>query len=164
MVPMIVDSNFFIQAHRDTYPLDVAPSFWAKIGELAVAGRIISIDKVKAELHRNKDALTTWCDGNLPVGFFAPSAHLIVQYAQVINMARLRQPPYNERALNTFFNADEADAWLIAHALLGGNTIVTHETSQPAKIARVKIPDICAPLGIRTITTIEMFRELGERF
>jgi hypothetical protein len=164
MGPLIVDSNFFIQAHRDTYPLDVATSFWAKIGELAVVGRIISIDKIKAELHRNKDALTTWCDGNLPADFFSPSAPVIGQYAQVINIARLRQPPYNQRALDTFFDADEADAWLIAHALSGGNTIVTHETSQPAKIARVKIPDICAPLGIRTITTIEMFRELGERF
>jgi hypothetical protein len=164
MVPLIVDSNLFIQSHRDTYPLDVASSFWAKIGELAVAGRIISIDKVKAELHRNKDALTIWCDGNLPVGFFVPSAPVIGQYAQVINIARLRQPSYNQRALDTFFDADEADAWLIAHALMCGNSIVTHETSQPAKIARVKIPDICTPLGIRTITTIDMFRELGERF
>lgn len=164
MGPLIVDSNFFIQAHRDTYPLDVATSFWAKISELASNHRIMSIDKVKAELNRNKDALTVWCDENLPAGFFAPSASVIGHYAQVINITHLRQPPYNQRALDTFFDADEADAWLIAHALSGGNTIVTHETRQPAKIARVKIPDICAPLGIKAITTVEMFRELGERF
>jgi hypothetical protein len=164
MGPLIVDSNFFIQAHRDTYPLDVATSFWQKISELAIDRRIISIDKVKAELNRNKDALTAWCDANLPAGFFAASTPMVGQYAQVINIARLRQPPYNQRALDTFFDADEADAWLIAHALSGGNAIVTHETSQPAGIARVKIPDICILLGIKTITTIEMFRELGERF
>jgi len=61
MGPLIVDSNFFIQAHRDTYPLDVATSFWQKIGQLAADRRIMSIDKVKAELARNKDALTDWC-------------------------------------------------------------------------------------------------------
>jgi hypothetical protein len=164
MGPLIVDSNFFIQAHRDTYPLDVATSFWTKINELAANQRIMSIDKVKAELNRNKDALTVWCDANLPTDFFAPSAPVIAHYAQVINVARFRQPPYNQRALDTFFDADEADAWLIAHALYSRNAIVTHETSQPAKIARVKIPDICAALAIRSITTIEMFRELGERF
>jgi len=164
MGPMIVDSNFFIQAHRDTYPLDVAISFWQKISELAVAGHIISIDKVKAELNRNRDALTTWCDTNLPADFFVASAPMIGQYARVINIARRRQPSYNQRALDTFFDAEEADAWLIAHSLSGGNSIVTHETSQPAGIARVKIPDICALLGISTLTTIEMFRELGERF
>jgi hypothetical protein len=164
MGPLIVDSNFFIQAHRDTYPLDVATSFWQKISELAIAGRIVSIDKVKGELQRNKDALTTWCDANLPSNFFAASAAVIGSYAQVVNVTRQRQPPYNQRALDTFFDAEEADAWLIAHALSGGNAIVTHEISQPAGIARVKIPDICALMGIRAINTIEMFRELGERF
>ena len=77
MGPLIVDSNFFIQAHRDTYPLDVATSFWQKIGQLAADRRIMSIDKVKAELARNKDVLTDWCAANLPSTFFAPSAPVI---------------------------------------------------------------------------------------
>jgi len=164
MGALIVDSNFFIQAHRDTYPLDVAISFWQKISQLAIGGQIISIDKVKAELNRNKDALTDWCDTNLPLGFFINSAPVVAHYATVINVARHRQPPYNQRALDIFFDSEEADAWLIAHALSTGASIVTHETSQPLKIARVKIPDICISLGIRTLSTIEMFRELGESF
>jgi hypothetical protein len=27
----LVDSNFFIQAHRATYPLDIATGFWNKV-------------------------------------------------------------------------------------------------------------------------------------
>jgi hypothetical protein len=27
----IVDSNFFIQAHRAIYPLDIAKGFWEKV-------------------------------------------------------------------------------------------------------------------------------------
>jgi hypothetical protein len=53
----IVDSNFFIQAHRDTYPLDVAYSFWDKVKQLAATGKIISIDKVKDEIFDKNDAL-----------------------------------------------------------------------------------------------------------
>jgi hypothetical protein len=66
----IVDSNFFIQAHRDTYPLDVAFSFWNKVKQLASEGKIISIDKVRDELFDKNDALELWCKENLPDNFF----------------------------------------------------------------------------------------------
>ena len=51
MAIFVVDSNFFIQAHRITYPLDVAKGFWDKINKMAHAGTIISLDKVKSELY-----------------------------------------------------------------------------------------------------------------
>ncbi len=62
----VVDSNFFIQAHRVNYPLDVAFSFWNKVKQLADYGKIISIDKVKQEIYQNEDALKPWCVTNLP--------------------------------------------------------------------------------------------------
>ena len=55
----VLDSNFFIQAHRVSYPLDIAFSFWNKVKQLADEGRIISIDKVKNELYDKNDALET---------------------------------------------------------------------------------------------------------
>jgi hypothetical protein len=66
----LVDSNFFIQAHRANYPLDVVASFWDKVRQLAEKQKIISIDKVKKEIYRHQDDLKTWCENNLPVGFF----------------------------------------------------------------------------------------------
>ena len=73
MGPFIIDSNFFIQAHRSTYPLDVATSFWSKINLLAMAGKIFSIDKVKAEIYKNNDDLSIWCNRNLQNRFFMDS-------------------------------------------------------------------------------------------
>jgi len=164
MGPFIIDSNFFIQAHRSTYPLDVATSFWSKINLLAMAGKIFSIDKVKAEIYKNNDDLSIWCNRNLQNRFFMDSSNVILEYTRVIQTANSRVPKYNQRALDTFFDADEADAWLIAHALAKNFPIVTHEISAPLKIANVKIPDICQILNIPTLTTIEMFRQLGESF
>lgn len=69
----VVDSNFFIQAHRANYPLDVALSFWAKVRQLAHEGKIISIDKVKDELYNKNDELEAWCKANLPDDFFKDS-------------------------------------------------------------------------------------------
>ncbi len=54
----VLDTNFFIQAHRAFYPLDIAKSFWNTITELAADEKIISIDKVKAEIDKNDDELT----------------------------------------------------------------------------------------------------------
>ena len=39
----LVDTNFFIQAHRVSYPLDVVPSFWNKVKNLADNDKIISV-------------------------------------------------------------------------------------------------------------------------
>ncbi len=58
----VLDSNFFIQAHRANYPLDVALSFWSKVKQLAEEGKIISIDKVKKEIFDHEDELKHWCE------------------------------------------------------------------------------------------------------
>jgi hypothetical protein len=47
MSVFVVDTNFFIQAHRVSYPMDVAPGFWDKIIKLSEDEKILSIDKVK---------------------------------------------------------------------------------------------------------------------
>ena len=73
MSKFIVDSNFFIQAHRSIYPLNVVQSFWLKVKILSQNGIIVSIDKVKKEIFDNsshEDELKLWCDANLPNDFF----------------------------------------------------------------------------------------------
>ena len=73
MSKFIVDSNFFIQAHRSIYPLDVVQSFWLKVKSLSQNGIIVSIDKVKKEIFDNsshEDELKLWCEANLPNDFF----------------------------------------------------------------------------------------------
>ena len=64
----VVDSNFFIQTHRESYPLDIAFSFWKKVKQLADKGRIISIDKVKNEIYDKNDALEAFSIGLSPLG------------------------------------------------------------------------------------------------
>ncbi len=83
MAVYVIDSNFFIQAHRTNYPLDIAFSFWNKVKDLAATGTIISIDKVKAELYDKNDELEEWCKANLPEDFFKPTNEVINEYGQV---------------------------------------------------------------------------------
>ncbi len=162
----VVDSNFFIQAHRVSYPLDVAVSFWNKVKHLAANEKIISIDKVKNEIFKNEDDLKTWCEDNLPEIFFKDTTAVVTEYAQVANWAASRSSHYLPKALAEFLDADEADAWLVAYALAdpGDRIIVTQELSAPQGRNKIKIPDACTANNVRFVNTIEMLRQLGEKF
>lgn len=160
-VPFLLDSNFFIEAHRTSYPFDVVPSFWLKVKELAEQGKIISIDKVKKELLQNKDELSQWCLDNLPDHFFEDTSSSITNYAQLTNWVNSMSHQYSPQAISEFLDADEADAWLIAYAITHTSQIVTHETSNPNSKSRVKLPDAALPHGIVCIKTVDLFRALG---
>jgi hypothetical protein len=166
MTIYVVDSNFFIQAHRATYPLDIATGFWSKIKLLAAQGTIVSIDKVRKELYNKNDDLENWCKANLPEGFFRETTSVIEEYRTVSEWAITMSNHYLPSAINEFLNADEADAFLIAFSLADpeNRVVVTQEVSAPQKINKIKIPDCCNALGVNYKTTIEMFRELGETF
>ena len=162
----VLDSNFFIQAHRVNYPLDVAISFWNKVEELARAQKIISIDKVKNEIFHGNDILRDWCKDHLPEDFFYDTTHVMDAYASVCSWAVSMSHHYNQPAINEFLEADVADAFLVAFALKHPDIriVVTQEISQPERKNKIKIPDVCIGLELRSVDTITMFRELGERF
>ncbi len=166
MTVFVVDSNFFIEAHRNTYPLDIATGFWNKVQQLANAGRIISIDKVKNELYDKNDDLEAWCKANLPQDFFKSSDEIMAEYSRVTAWAMSMNHHYLQNALNEFLDADEADAFLIAYTLAdpANRTLVTQEISAPQKKSKIKMPDCCDAVGVTYTNTIDMFRQLGETF
>lgn len=162
----VLDSNFFIQAHREGYPLDVASSFWNKVKQLAEQGKLVSIDKVKNELYDKNDSLENWCRTNLPEHFFKDTGNVMEAYGQVTGWALSKSEQYLQNALNEFLDADEADAFIIAYALSDNTNriIVTHEKSGPMRRNKIKIPDACIALNVNYLNTVEMFRRLGETF
>jgi hypothetical protein len=162
----VLDSNFFIQALRDSYPLDVAFSFWKKVKQLADDGKIISIDKVQDELYDKNDDLKAWCIANLPDDFFKDTSGIMIEYGQVSTWAVSKNSHYFQHAINEFLAVDEADAFLVAYVLsdIKNRTLVTQEISEPTRKSKIKIPEPCNVFGIRYIKMMEMFRELGESF
>ncbi len=166
MEVFVLDSNFFIQAHRVSYPLDIAFSFWNKVKQLADQGKIISIDKIKNELYDKNDELEAWCKNNLPDDFFKDTTSVMTEYGKVASWAISKKDHYLTNALNEFLDADEADAFLVAYGLADkmNRIIVTYETSDPNRKSKIKIPEPCNALGLRFCTTMEMFRKLKETF
>ncbi|MEX2640772.1 MAG: DUF4411 family protein [Balneolales bacterium] len=162
----VVDSNFFIQAHRASYPIDIALSFWKKVRQLAHEGKIISIDKVRAEIVKNDDELTRWVNGNLPDTFFRSTQEksILDEYRKVVNWASSKSGHYKQKAIDEFLEFDKADAWLIAWCLVSGDQIVTQEVSEPNRKVKIKIPDACQTFGVSYLNMMQMLRHLGVSF
>lgn len=161
----LLDSNVFIEAHQTSYPFDVVPGFWNKLIELSNKGIIRSIDKVKKEICEvgKPDKLAIWLESDIGNDFFLDSSSCVDVYAQIAIWAN-GSTHYLQSAIDEFLSTDLADPWLIALAKKNDYIIVTHESSQPNTKKRIKIPEACVQFGIRFISPIQMFRELGETF
>jgi hypothetical protein len=162
----VLDTNVFIQAHRVSYPLDVAASFWNAVKNLADEGKIISIDNVKAEIDRNEDELNEWIGTHLPEDFFKSTEEeeILNNYGLMAPWAELKSDHYQRGAIDEFLEFDNADAWLIAYCKATGDTLVTHEVSNPQQKRRIPIPQPCDAFDVNYCNMIEMFRSLGVRF
>ena len=154
----LLDTNILIRS-KNEMPMDVWPTFWMRMKEMMEARQIFSSVKVKEEIEKGADELSSWMKENAPKGFYLPvDGETMKQYTIAQEWVE-RNPRYNEVARLTF--ADVADAYLVATAAAKGMTLVTYETSDPMSKKRVKIPDVCNALGVRFCDLNVMLRELG---
>jgi hypothetical protein len=155
----LLDANVFIQAKNLHYGLDFCPAFWQWLIDNNTNGRVFSIDKVSDEIAAGSDELTVWAKQNGSDLFRATDASVATKFGTVSAWVTTQQ--YEPAAINTFLQV--ADFYLIAHALAGRHTVVTHEV--PANSTkRVKIPNVCAGLNLHFMTPYEMLRIEKARF
>ena len=162
----LVDSSCFMTASRVSYPIDIAVSFWDKIAGLAQNHAFYSIDKVEDEIKLNDDALTKWCEDNLPEDFFisTETEDVYKKYAELVNWAQNKG--IKQTGVDKFIDASKADIYFVAFASLSLNnyTVVTEEVSAVASKKDIKLPDAYNAFGIRSINFMQMLRELKVQF
>lgn len=155
----LLDANVFMAAKNLHYGFDFCPAFWEWLIHAGNAGSVFSIDKVADEINAGQDDLADWAKNDGSGLFRRTSPALAAQFTEVSHWATSQQ--YSPAAINVFLQA--ADFYLIAHALAGGHTVVTHEV--PANTSnRIKIPDACLGLDVRFMTPYQMLRTKRARF
>lgn len=148
----LLDANVFIQAKNLHYGFDFCPAFWDWIIKHHSTGKVYSIDKVADEINAGEDDLTEWAKANSPL-FLNTDAQVVKSFGQVGDWVSAQK--YDQAAINTFLQL--ADFYLIAHALAGSYTVVTHE--KPANSTKIiKIPNVCAALDIKFVTPYQMLQ------
>ncbi len=152
-----LDANVLIEAHRRYFPMDVVPGFWDALDEAGRCGEVFVIHEVFDELTDGGDELAAWMK--------ARSAYKHDQrgdtgtnerFGRIHTVIRSRLPAYKAAAIPEFFGG--ADPWVIAYCAAYDHVLVTQEIAEPKRQAKVKIPDVCGPMGVRCINTIELLR------
>ena len=155
----LLDANVFIQAKNLHDGLDFCPAFWDWLIEANAANTVFSIEKVGDEIAAGADELSTWAAARGPEFFLKPDPKLLPALGSVSAWATGQG--YEQAAVNTFLQV--ADYYCVAHALVHGFTVVTHEVATPS-IRKIKIPNACIGVDVRCMTPYEMLRLERARF
>ena len=155
----LLDANVFIQAKRLHYGLDFCPAFWDWLIQENAAGRVFSIEKVADELAAGADELSIWADARRSAFFLPPDTALLGALSAVSEWVNRQQ--YRPAAVSAFLQ--DADYYLIAHALANGHVVVTHEVASDG-VRAVKIPNVCIGVMVKCMTPYEMLRKERARF
>ena len=156
-----LDANVFIEAHRRYYAMDLCPGFWDCLEHHCGSERILSIDRVRAEI-KDGDELARWV-ARAPTSLFASTAdaNVVRVFGDLMRWVQ-GHPGFMEAAKAEFARA--ADGWLVAFASVYGATVVTHEVFKANAQRRVPIPNICREFGVAYVNTFDMLRALEVRF
>jgi hypothetical protein len=155
----LLAADVFIRAKNLHCGLDSCPALWDWIIAGNVAGVVFSVEKVGDEVQAVADELSEWAAALGPGFFLPPGAAVFPALAAVSTWASGQQ--YEPSAVSTFLQV--ADDYLVAQALAGNPTVVTHEVPS-ASTRLIKIPDACIGLGIKCMTPYEMLRREQARF
>lgn len=155
-----IDSSSLIEGLRKTYPKEVFPSLWNKVGEQIELGKIIAPDEVKRELEDfGVDELAKWCNG-FPNFFQAEDTD--IQNVVTSIMAH----PEHRKLMNLKTPSRYcADMWVIAIAKVRNLTVINEEqfltSVSPHKN---KIPNVCKDLGIPYMNFLDYIKKQNWQF
>ena len=136
------------------YPIDAFPSFWERLEQAIIDGRIISPDIVLDELKKQDDDIYNWCKDKNRDLFYPLYQDIQARQKKIINLFPRLTNLTKQRSL--------ADPWVIALAEFKQCPVVSME--QPGSPQKPRIPDVCKALGIKYFNIIDFIREVGWRF
>lgn len=140
--------------------MDFAPGFWKALERGFRSQKILITHAVFQELSVGTDPLTKWIrDFRDYVHDERACESTQLKYRDVGKAVESRNPAYKPAAVYKFH--EEADPWIIAHALAHGHAVVSLERPNPHRTNKVSVPDICQMLRIECIDTFELLRTLG---
>ena len=155
----LLDANVLIAAKNSYYGFDFCSGFWEWLDAAHRTGSVFSIERVYDELVAGGDDLAVWCEERR--SFFLPLGSNDVRAMATVNRWANDSNEYDPSAKSQF--ADAADSFLIAQALAGHHTVVTHERISDGR-KRIKIPNAASAHGVTWCTTFQMLRVERARF
>jgi len=161
----LLDTNIFITAAKNYYPLDFCPGFWDFLITMSLAGQVCVAQSVIDEINNGtseNDPIKEWVKNNAgDIKVIAHDMRIQENFGRMLTNIYTKVLPNNFSAENIENFSKIADSWVIATALTHGMIVVTNETLVGPNSTKIKIPNICAYYNISYTTPFSMLRELG---
>jgi Domain of unknown function (DUF4411) len=149
----LLDSDVLIRAKNDHYGFDLCPGFWDWLVLANGHGLVHSVEAVYQELASNDDDLAEWVRAHR--SFFLPLTATEIPAVAAVNRWANDSTDYEPAAKAEFASA--ADSFLIAHAVAGGHTVVTHERISDGR-RKIKIPNAAVANGVTVMNPFQMLK------
>ena len=156
--PYLLDANVFIQAKNLHYGFEFCPAFWDWLDQENAAGNVFSIERVGDELLAGDDELAAWARQR-PGLFLAPGTTMVPSLTTVSMWAS--GAGCEPTGVATFLQV--ADYYPVAQAHAHQYVVVTHEVFSPSP-KKIKIPNACIGVGVKSVNPYEMLRTERAKF
>lgn len=141
---------------KNTYPIEVFPSTWDRVGNIAKIGEIISPREVLRELEVRDDLLYAWARQHITFQRLDPVQQAIVRdimskYSTLVDPSK---------------PTPEADPFVIALAKSKNCIVITQENyvALSSQKSKPKIPNVCEAYKVKWIRILGLFKEKGWQF
>ena len=151
-----IDTSAWLDGWVRDYPPDVFPSLWERLDLEVELGTLRCSEEVYVELEKMDDGMHDWLKERRSI--LVP----IDEQIQEVVLSLLLEHP---RLVDTHKGRSQADPFVIATAVcLGPDAVVVTGEKRRGNLAIPKIPDVCDAMGVRSMTFLEMLRELEFKF
>ncbi len=153
----VMDTNsFVIMSHF--FP-ERFPSFWARLDEVVVGGRLVSVKEVFREITRKnaRPHLDNWVKKNKKI-FRTPTEEEALFVARIFQHEHFMQTVKKRQLLQ---GTPVADPFIVAAAKALNGCVVTEEVYKPNS---AKLPNICEKFEVPYINLDQFLGEEGFRF
>jgi predicted nucleic acid-binding protein len=134
--------------------MELCPSYWALLEQLAREGRVFVCDNVYQEIQRQDDELAHWLKDRKEI-FVRPFSESVAKALSDI----YRSNPNHAMLVSEAKGRSAADPFVIAHAIANSAVVVTKEKKSESEI-KPKIPNVCENMQVVWIDDIQMLKEL----
>lgn len=160
----VLDANVFLTPANAEMTMEHCPGYWDWLRALSDQGTVRTTPRIRGEC-KNPAFVPEWMDDTTSlVPTDAETDDVVAAYATLQAWAGSRTGYLSDKRQVAFDEfANGADAWLIAYAMAltargSKATVVTSETSEPARKSRLKIPDVCAEHGVPCMPWLTFYR------
>ena len=169
-----LDADIFITAKNSIYAFEVNNTLWSWLDTQLRAKIVMSPSRVFREImaFKKDDPLKPWAQARQHMGLCVEPnkqvSHCLTKiadhlYTSTLINKKTKKPQLRYKAAQVEVFSRGADAFVIAHAMESGGTVVTFESVRYPESQKIRIPDVCAHFGIVCIDLKQLLMALQAR-